>query len=176
MPVTLRSPNLQVPPAVLLAQVKAILPGYPTPNTALAAASVSQTGAELIYVRDKFALMNGAFPAVNLRMGRQHRGRSSARTWAGTALVVVEYYNDWTQNASLTKDAISIAIGDDLERMAANLESNETLTNNGTAYAVSIMPPMSMSDDVPYEDTSMQGIHLLFRTLSVTFNLLDYDV
>ena len=171
MPV--RTPNNPIPPAILMAQFKIILPGYPTANTQLAVASSSGTGVENIYIRDRYGLMStGSYPAVNLRMGAQTRSRISRTTFAATVDVWVEYFDKWDQTTT-TLEQISRNIGDDLERMAANLETNETLTNGGFAYTVAL-PVMVMSDDHPFME-SLGAEEIPFRTLKVTCHVLPYD-
>ena len=171
----LRTPNDPAVPAVLLRQLALIIPGSPSANTQLAASSQSGNGSELVFVRDKGGMIaQNKFPAVNLSVSSSRRGRTSRNSYAGETLVVIEYYDRWDQNPA-SMDAISIGIGDDLERIKANLEDNDTLTTGGVSYGVT-MPDMVISGDKPYMDTTFPGITLLFRTLHVPVTVLDYTV
>lgn len=175
MPVTLRNPNNPTTDTKVLAALAQIVPGYPTPNTQLAIASASQTGAELVYVQTEFAMWQTAlFPAVLLSSGPQGYTRKSWRSYDGVLQAFVDYYDVWEQTTR-TFDQIRADIAADLERIKANVESNDSLTIGGAAMTVSA-PKMSLS---PYEGNFFRneaGREFIYRRLAINFLLLDFDV
>lgn len=176
MPVTLRTPNNPIAEPTLLAALKPILRGYPTPNTNLAAISPSQTGDEYIYINDvsAFALDSTPFPGVLLAVGPQRYGRNSRATFAGTFTAVVRYFDRWEQTTR-TYDQVWADITTDLLRMQSNVETNDSLSQGGAAYTMSL-PDLSLS---PYQgqvfDEPVPGMKLIHRDLTLNFNILPYD-
>lgn len=172
---TPRTPNIPATARILLGAVRTVTLGYPTPNIALALNSASGTGLEQTYIQDKFSLSQGVFPAVNYRMGPQSRKRNSRSTYVNIATVVAEYYNRWTLNPQL-QTQIRAGIFDDLELMAANLESNDSLTIGTTSYVIS-MQDLSLSEDNGiFDDELLQGERAIYSTLTAVFAVLPYDV
>jgi hypothetical protein len=174
MPVTLRGiPNPSTDTAILTA-LATVLPGYPTPNTLLAASSASQTGAEVVYVQREFDLLNTAvYPAVLLMAGRQTHKRKSDRTYDGSFVAIVDYYDAWEQRTD-EFDTIRANINTDLFRMEANVMENESL-------AVGAQQPLTVSalsfDFSPYEGffRTFNGVELIYRRMTILFNVLEFD-
>jgi hypothetical protein len=170
-----RTPNIPATARTLLEAVRTVALGYPVPNIALALNSASGTGLEQTYIQDKFSLSQGAFPAVNIRMGPQARRRNSRSTYVNTVTVIAEYYNRWTLSPQL-QTQIRAAIFDDLELMAANLESNDSLTIGTTSYVVSMQTLALSEDNGIFDDELLQGERAIFSALTAMFEVLPYDV
>lgn len=142
-------------------------------NTQLATGSLSGTGLEQIYIQNKYQMSLGAFPAIHIEAGPQHYHKNSLRTYMGGLETIIQYYDRWDQQPS-SIDTIRANIALDLERVKANIESNDSLSYGGTAYAISV-PDMALS---PYKgeiDTQFPGLTLVFRELHLTINILPYD-
>lgn len=139
MPVTLRSVSMPSADYLLLPALAQILVGYPTPNTNLAAQdTVNGTGLGNIYVNDKSALLapTALFPAVHLGLAKPMSShvQSLRSRWVPEIAVLVEYFDVWTETTR-TFDQVWTAIGEDLYRMLANVEDNQTLAISGVTYA-----------------------------------------
>ena len=174
MPVILRQPNTPTPGTLILQKLAVILPGYPVPNTRLAATSVSQTGLEQIYVQSPYALSQGSFPAVLLMSGAQHYSRNSNVTYDGTLEAIAHYYDRWDRQ-QIPIEQVWANIDADLLRMQSNIESNESLAQGGVAYAVSI-PHIALSPfEADLDEKTVPGLVLCVRTLSAHINILPYD-
>lgn len=171
---TPRTPNIPSAGNILLDAVRNVALGYPVVNTALAINSPSGTGQDVSYLQDKYSLSIGAFPAMNVRYGPQKRVRESRSSYISTTTVILDLYDRWTANSQL-QTTIRKNLFDDLERMAANLESNDSLTTGGQPYVVSIAD-LDLGDDQGIIDHDLlQGEGAIFVTLTVTFNVLPYD-
>lgn len=172
---SLRTPNIPASARVLLNAVRLVALGYPDPNTALALNSADGTGLAQTYIQDKFSLSQGIFPAINLRMGPQQRRRNSRSSYVNTATVILEYYNRWTLNPAL-QTKIRADLFDDLELMAANLESNDSLTIGVTSYVVSILSLSLAEDNGIFDDELLQGERAIMTSLTAVCEILPYDV
>ncbi len=191
MPVTLRSPNapfvdkdilgvlrnvmhlnLAAQPCTYLASID---PGDATASPPLA----PLTGLSLTYIQNKYQMalkMTAALPyAVHLSSGKQGYSKQGAglRTYIGSLVCLVTYCGRWDENPA-SIDSIRATIAADLERIRANLESNDSMAYQGQAYTVSI-PSIALS---PYEGTlnaTFPGLVLVERTLSMVAEILPYD-
>ena len=165
----LRTPNNPIPAKVLLGAVRAVIPA----NTALTLVNANDpTGLSQVFVRSRFQMSLGAFPAVNLSTGVQQFSIVSKSSYEGGVVVNIEYYQRWDQTPQQL-DTIISSMDDDMERIKANLEDNPTLAGSGQAYAVSI-PKFALSADKGEEDATF-GFILLKRTLMATILTLPYD-
>ncbi len=164
----LRSPNTPIPATVLLGAIRAIIPA----NTALTQVTGDTTGLSQVYIRQRYQMSLGAFPAVNLSTGVQQFSIVSKSSYEGGVVVLIDYYQRWDQTPQQL-DTIIASMDADMERIKANLEDNPTLAQNGQAYAVSI-PKFSLSADKGEEDNTF-GFILLKRTLMATILTLPYD-
>lgn len=165
----LRSSNNSNTDLVIMGVLKNILPA----NTQLAAGSTSGTGAEQVYIQSKYAMSLGNFPALHLSAGIQTYSKNSLRTYDGTVTIIAEYYDRWDRQDN-TIDAIRANIALDLERMKANVETNDSLEWGNQAYAISV-PTIMLS---PYNgelDTQFPGFTLVYRTMTLVINILPYD-
>ena len=179
MPVTLRAPNNPYTDDVILGVLKSVmhlnLAGQPC--TYLAQISTSQTGQELTYVQNKYQMvlgMNTQVPyAVHISSGKQQYEKDGARTYEGGLTAIIEYCGRWDENPA-SIDAIRKIIAADLERIKANIESNDSLQYGGAAYAISV-PSMQLSDYKGTLNADYPGLILVERTLSIAINILPYD-
>lgn len=174
MPIILRGPNNPIVDTAILTAVKTVAVGYPTPNTQLAIVSASQTGAEQVYVQAEFTMFqNGVFPALLLSSGQQAYTRASQRNYDGTLQAYADYYDVWAETTR-TLDQIRADVATDLERIKANIESNDSLTIGNTALTISA-PRMSLS---PYEGMfkTYGSVTYIWRRLAMSFLILPYDV
>lgn len=127
----------------------------------------------LVYIQNKYQMSLGPFPAVHLSTGPQTHRKNSLRTYMGQMTAIIEYYDRWDQQPN-TIDAIRAGIAADLERIKANIEDNDSLAYQGQANAIST-PQMSLS---PYKgefDAQFEGMLLVYRTLTLSINILPYD-
>ncbi len=175
MPYTLRQPNNPNTDVVVLGVIKNLLAVDPVtgqPNTQLGI-NQANLGKDLIYIQNKYQMSQGAFPAVHLSSGTQRYAKDSRSTWLGLVNVIVEYYDRWDKRPD-TIETIRAQIAADLERMKANLEDNNSLAWQGSAYAISL----STIELSPYKgsiDEQFPGLVLIRRSMTVPVNLLPYD-
>jgi hypothetical protein len=160
-----RTPNNPNTDIVILTAMANIMLGNPQ-NTVVSAGSV--------YIQSKWKMMLGAFPAIHMNVGKTIFTRNSQRTYMAVYNVQIQYYDRWDQQPS-TFDQIRSNIAVDLERIKANIESNDSLTYGTTAYAVSI-PRFELSAYSTELDTRLPGASLVSRTLTAFVNVLPYDV
>ena len=181
----LRPPNNPNTDATLLTALAPVVLGLygagglaQAANTQLAVASAAQggdpTGADRVFVQQEYTMMAAnRFPCVLLSAGQQSYVRQSRRTFDGQLVVNVDYYATWPESSN-TYDTIRANVAADLERIKANIESNDSLTQNGVDYAISTAR-YTLS---PYEGTLKQygATIYVYRRLSVVFSILPYDV
>lgn len=180
MPISLRQPNNPFPAKVILTIVRSIinLDDAGVPCTYLASVSESQTGLELVFVQNKYKMalaMTASQPyAVHLSAGPQRFAKAGGpRAYEGSMQLVLEYCARWDeQQASI--DSIRQTEDDDIERMKANLESNDDIVYGGQGYAIAT-PQIALS---PYKgtlNTDIQGLMLVERVMTAQINILPYD-
>lgn len=180
MPLTLRQPNNPFTASVILGIVRSIinLDVAGQPCTYLAQISQSQTGLELVYVQNKYKMamsMTAALPyAVHLSAGPQRFMKAGGpRAYDGAITVILEYCGRWDEQAA-SIDSIRATEDADIERMKANLESNDDIIYGGTGYAIAT-PQIALS---PYKgslNTDIPGLTLVERVLTAQVNILPYD-
>lgn len=180
--VVLRTPNTPASDPILLAAVRTVMVGYPTPNTLLAQTSSDGTGLSAtdnrVFIRDKWRLVaQDHWPAANLSMGgEQHRKRNSRSTYTADPIHVrIDWFNRWDQRPDTITDLFNEAAAD-VERIAANLESNETLTIGATSYAINIIEMIFPDDSEEIDEKSLPGLQVVCRHLTVVYRALPYDV
>jgi hypothetical protein len=176
----LREPNNPYTDKNILNILAQLLPNDPVtlqPNTQVglnqAPLITSNNPHPLFYVESKYAVGQGQFPAVHLEAGEQKYSKNSRSTYTGELVAIIGYYDRWDKQQN-TIDQIRSNIAADLERMKANLEDNDSLAYNGLAYATSISP-ISLSAPKGEFDEQFPGITLVFRTMTLTINILPYD-
>src|SRR5882762_9372574 len=144
----LRQPNNPNTSKVIMNVLKGILPV----GTQLAAISQSGTGAELIYVQAKYKMalnMNGAIVPI-----------------------AVGYYSRW-DDRNETIDAIWDDLDTDIERMCANVESNDDTEYQGTNHTISL-DKISLSSYEDQKDETFVGLTLVKRVMTLTYTVLPY--
>ena len=169
----LRTPNDPNYGAPLLTDLGTILIGSPAINTVLGAVPASAaTGKGPVYVQREYDLYRGNFPALLLSAGPQTYSRSSRSTWQGTFTAYADYYDRWDEQGA-EMDDIRVAIDLDLERMKANIESNESLQIGVSARTISMYQTMLS----PYEGMikAIAGMTYIYRRLTLSFHKLPYD-
>ena len=171
----IRDPNNPNTSKVIMGILKNILPA----DTQLAAASTSGTGIELCYVQTKYKMALGMMDdmftiAVNMSSGNQERTLEAQRAYAGQTIIEVAYYSKWdTQVQDI--DALWASLDDDLERMAANVESNNVTEYYGINHTINLQKITFE----PYEgtfDISLPQITLIKRCMKLTYAILPYGV
>ncbi|MDE3097719.1 MAG: hypothetical protein KGK07_17165 [Chloroflexota bacterium] len=180
----LRTPNNPTTDVVILTALAPVALGLwsaggvaGSANTQLAVASAAQggvtTGADRVYIQTEYQMIvANLFPCVLLSGAQQATVRQSWRAYDGQFVANVDYFDEWPASAT-TYDAKRAAIAADLERIKANIESNDSLTQNGQYYTISALR-FTLS---PYEGMlkSYDAITLVYRRLAVVFNVLPYD-
>src|SRR5947209_19102379 len=109
--------------------LKNLLPVDPitlVPNTQIGLNQVT-LGKSLIYVQQAYAMAQGPMPAILIESGPQHRRLIGRAYRDGDMHISVMYFDRWDQNPALI-DTINANNSLDLERCAANIENNDTLT------------------------------------------------
>lgn len=153
---------------VIMQTLAVLLPGYPTANTTLAA-----VGGDVI-VQNEYALSQGQFPAVHVEVGMQRHQLVTTTGYSGIAKFDITYFDRWDEQQT-TIDGIRSHIDDDLAVMMDNIQQNPSLAYGGAAHATSI-PTIELS---PYkgeiDKTSVPGLTLVKRVMTVTVNILPYD-
>lgn len=170
----LRTLNNPLAESALLPALAAIL----LSGTQLAAGSSSGTGAELLYIQSKYAMLQGPFPAMLLATGQQSYSRNSRSSYTGKIAVGCEYYDRWDKQL-FTIDTIRQDIALDLERVKANIETflriNRGFVVSSVTYPVSLISA-EMTGYTKALDTDVVGAVLGYRCLTVTFGILPYSV
>jgi hypothetical protein len=145
-------------------------------GTQLAATSTSGTGLELIYIQAKYKMalnMTDAIPiAVNMSSGQQERSNEAQRAYSGIIPIEVGYYSRWDDRND-TIDAIWDGLDVDIERMAANVESNDDTEYGGTNHTISL-EKIAFSSYEDQKDETFVGLTLIKRVMTLTYNVLPY--
>jgi hypothetical protein len=117
--------------------------------------------------------MTDAIPiAVNLAVAGEERERESQRSYTALLPVEVGYYSRW-DNQSSSIDDIWDGLDQDLERMIANVESNDDTEYQGTNHTISLEKIVL----APYEDQKDEtfvGLTLIKRMATLYYNVLPY--
>lgn len=144
--------------------------------TYLAQISTSGTGAELTYIQNKYRMVLGMTPALpyaaHLSSGKQRYAKNSTFEWLGQFEAIIEYCARWDEQAS-SIDNIRSTIAADLERIKANIESNDALVYGGADFTISV-PTMHLSDYRGTLNGDFPGLTLVERTLSMQVLILPY--
>lgn len=170
MSVVIRFPNNPATPPAILAAMRSVI----VPNTQLAATSSDGTGLSQVYINNRVALAQGAFPAVELSYGAQRFQRQSRSTWVGELPCYLTYYDRW-DSQPVSIDSVYTSISADVLRMYANLESNDRLTVANVSFIQTIK---QLSLSAYYGDvdmTTVPGITLISRILTAICIVAPYD-
>jgi hypothetical protein len=178
MPVTLRSPNNPNVDSVILTTIMNVmhLNAAGQPCTFLASIDPAQTGLGLSYVQNKYKMvlgMTAAQPyACHLSSGKQKYGKNSTFEWTGMFEAIIEWCARWDENAS-SIDTIRTLAAADLERLKANIETNDALVMGGQGFTISV-PSMNLSEYKMTLNSDFPGLTLVERTLFMQVNILPY--
>ena len=112
--------------------------------------------------------------AVLLSSAPQSYQKAEQFGFDGQLLINVGYYARWDETPD-TVDDIWKGIAADLERLKANAEDNDQIEYQGLNHTLSIAK-MSLSSYEDMFDHTFQGLTLIHRTMSITYNLLPYGV
>lgn len=167
---SLRLPNNPTTDVVAMQALKQVL----VPNTQLAAGSSDSTGLGQVYINALFPLTLASFPAVLLSSKTQTYTYRSRSTLTGLVDIVVSYYNRWDMQPQ-TLDTVYAAVSDDLERIRANIESNDTAVVHGFT-AIEAIRSIKVSPYYGEIDRSIPDIPLIVRTLTLRCVLPEFDV
>jgi hypothetical protein len=162
-----RNPNNPNTDPVVLAAIKVVAPGYPTPNTTLLAAN--------IYIQDVDALQSpdASFPALLLESGEESHTRIGEE-YQGELPVVATYFDRWdTQTQTFAQ--IWANIDADLNLVMANLQDNPSLSYGGYTYTTTISRFKFSSYKEAIDKETVPGLVLVKRSLSMIVDLLPYD-
>jgi hypothetical protein len=143
------------------------------PNTQLAAGSNDSTGLGQVYINALFPLTLSSFPAVLLSSKDQTYTPRSWSTHAGLVDIVVAYYNRWDAQPQ-TLDSVYAGVSADLERIRANIESNDNAVISGFT-AIEAIRSIKVSPYYGEIDHSIPDIPLVVRTLTLRCVLPEYD-
>lgn len=175
----LRSPNNNNTALVVMGVLQQLIPVDPMtlqPNTQIGIAQAA-LNKSLVYIQSKYQMslnMTAANPfAVHISAGRQSYRANGARMFLGLQEIIIDYCARWDDQDS-TIDDIRASNTADLERIAANIQSNNSLAYGGQDYAISI-PEMGFS---PYKgefDTTFPGLTMVVHTLTLNINILPFD-
>ncbi len=166
---TLRIPNNPTTDIIAMVALRQVI----VPNTQLAAGSSDGTGLSQVYINASYLLSIATFPAVLLSSrGQTYKGRSRS-TYTGLVDILVAYYDRWDKQPQ-TLDGVYASVALDLERIRANIESNDravlrSLTTIETLQKITISPYYGELDH------TIPDVPLVVRTLTLRCVLPEYD-
>lgn len=173
---TLRSPNNPTAIDLLFPVLKTLINVDPVTglgNTVLAQLSTSGTGVERVFIEDKASLVQSDFPNLLLSTGKQQTNLAGKNQYEAQVIVNAIYYNRWDRNPTAI-DALHIAMREDLERMKANLETNQGLVYQGSYHSMAI-PSIEIGAYDEELDDKMPSVTLVKCPMTITINSLPYD-
>jgi hypothetical protein len=127
-----------------------------------------------VVIENPYTLSTGRFPAVHIEAGRQKYATQSTDVYDGTVEIVITYFDRWDQ-ATTPIDAIRQNIKSDLEIILDNLMSNSSLTVGTDFHAVSIGKFQLAPYKGELDNSTVQGMTLLKRALTISVNVLPFD-
>ena len=154
---------------VVMNALAQILPGYPTANTNLA-----QLGGSIV-VENEYKLSNSRFPAIHIEVGPQRHSIETNSGYSAVMKIMVTYYDRYDeQNTPI--DTIRLNIDNDLQTMMTNVQRNTSLIVGQQSNAASV-PYIDLSDyKGELENKVVPGLTLVKRMMTLTVNVLPYDV
>jgi hypothetical protein len=155
----------------------------PNPDSVImnAIKSIAPVGTRLaslgnpVIIENEYLLSQGRFPAMHIEADRQKYAPVGTNVFDGTAKFVITYLDRWDQ-ATVAIDVIRQNVKSDLETIMENLMHNSDLAVAGQATAVSISQYQLSPYRGELDSTTVQGMVLLKRTLTITVNVLPFDV
>jgi hypothetical protein len=158
--------NLNIPSILWPAFINIAL-GYPTRNTQAGVQSYPT------YFQSEAEMLAGAFPALHGKAKNHRSAPWGATTYADELTMVLDYYDDPAKQVGVAFDTIWQNLRADQERIMSNIQTNQSLKQNNTAYTIA-GHTHSLSDyDRMWREFS--GRRLVVCTYQVTFHLLPYD-
>jgi len=157
--------------------IMTLLKSIMLPNTQIALSSQSGNGSELCFVQEKYKMyltlkQDTPTIAVNLSSGQQTYSLEAERAYEGSIDVDVNYYSKWSGLVE-DLDTIYANIAADLERLKANIESNDATEYGGTNHTISIEKIVLSPYDGMLDD-ALPGLSLIKRIMTITYNVLPY--
>jgi hypothetical protein len=117
--------------------------------------------------------MTDALPiAVNIFSDVQERVPEAQSAYGAIVPIAVGYYSRW-DDRNETIDAIWDDLDTDIERMAANVESNDDTEYGGTNHTISL-EKIAFSSYEDQKDETFVGLTLIKRVMTLTYNVLPY--
>src|SRR5258708_7459318 len=165
----LRLPNSPATDIIAMQAIKQVL----VPNTQLRAGSSDGTGLSQAYINALFPLSLSSFPAVLLSSKDQVYAYRSRSTFTSLVDITVAYYNGWDAQPQ-TLDSVYAAVSADIERIRANIESNDNAVINGFV-AIEAIRSIKVSPYYGEVVHTIPDIPLVVRTLTLRCVLPEYD-
>jgi hypothetical protein len=127
-----------------------------------------------VVIENEFQLSLSRFPCVHIETGKQQYQQQGTNVFDGQVQFIVTYYDRWDQ-ATTGIDVVRKNIKADLEIILANLMDNSSLSLAGDPHATSIAKYQLAPYKGELDNTTVQGITLLKRALTITVNVLPFD-
>lgn len=128
-----------------------------------------------VVIENEYQLSLGRFPAVHIEAGKQRYSTQSTNVFDGTVEIIITYFDRWDQ-ATTGIDAIRQNIKADLEVILTNLMKNSSIAIGGIPLAASIGKFQLAPYRGELDNVTVQGMTLLKRVLTITINVLPFDV
>jgi hypothetical protein len=110
--------------------------------------------------------------AVNMSSGQQIYTPESEGGYIGTLDIDVSYCSKWSGQVE-DLDTIFANAAADLERIKANVESNDATDYGGTNHTIGLSKIVLSPYDGMLDDT-LPGLSLIKRVMTLSYNLLPY--
>jgi hypothetical protein len=143
------------------------------PNTQLALGSNDSTGLSRVYINAVYPLSIADFPSILISSEGQTYSSRSRSTYAGIVDIHIAYYDRWDKQPQ-TLDAVYASVALDLERIRANIESNDRAVVNGFTN-IEAIKKITVSPYYGELDHSVPDVPLVVRTLTLRCVLPEYD-
>ncbi len=165
----LRLLNNPATDVVAMAALKQVI----VPNTQLALGSSDSTGLSRVYINTVYPLSIADFPSVLISSKPQTYTQCSRSTYNGLVDISIAYYDRWDKQPQ-TLDQVYANVALDLERMRANIESNDRAVIGGFT-AIERIQRIIVSPYYGELDHSIPDVPLVVRTLTLRCVLPEYD-
>ncbi len=141
-------------------------------NTVLASSSA-------VFIRSRYQLylylsQNQGPCALLLSSGDQEYDNAELEGYEGQIPINIDYYTCWDEDVT-TIDAKLQAIAEDIERVKSNAEDNDSTEYQGTNHTMGIAKMLLGSDECQL-DRTFPGLTMVFRRLTIVYNILPYGV
>ncbi|GAC1589097.1 MAG: hypothetical protein NVS4B1_33450 [Ktedonobacteraceae bacterium] len=154
---------------VIMTALATILAGYPTPNT-----NLSQVRGSIV-IENEYKLSNSKFPAIHIEVGPQRHSIVGNNAYDAVMKIMVTYYDRYDEQQTPI-DGLRLNIDTDLQTMMTNVQRNPSLIIGQQSNATSISY-FDLSDyKGELDKQTVPGLTLVKRMLTLTVNVLPYDV